>query len=198
MRKSIIVLTVILMMMLVACGKNNHSAYSEIYESYGNIENYCAVVEVKVTGDKTASEYKARQYYVAPDLYRLDFVSEGMSDISCVLNGERLYFKDPDGNVTEFDKYIPEEKYYIFIADFMERYVKSETAKNISKGSETVLELRESDENPQRASMKLYIDNKTQCPKRLETYNENGEKVIEAKFSDFKMNTKIDKKIFEI
>ena len=198
MRKSIIVLTVILMMMFVSCGKDNHSDYSEIYESFGNIENYCAMVDVTVSGDKDTSQYRARQYYVAPDLYRIDFISEGMEEINCVLKGDKLYFKGPDGKVTEFGKYIPEEKYYIFITDFMERYIKSETAKSVSRGNETVLELKEGDENPQRASMKLFINNKNYEPKRLETYNKDGEKVIEAKFSDFKMNTKIDKKIFEL
>ncbi|MBE7011184.1 MAG: hypothetical protein E7415_00755 [Ruminococcaceae bacterium] len=198
MKKGIIVLTVILMMTLISCGKNNHSDYSEIYESFSNIENYCAVVDVTVSGDEKASEYRARQYYVAPDLYRLDFISEGMEDISCVLNGEKLHFKGPDGKVTEFEKYIPEEKYYIFITDFMERYVKSETAKSYRRGNKTVLELEESGENPQRASMKLYINNRTRLPDKLQTFNEKGEKVMEAEFSDFKMNTKIDKKIFEL
>ncbi len=198
MRKSIIALTVILMMMLFSCGKNSHSDYSEIYESFGDIENYYATVEVTVSGNESESQYKARQYYVAPDLYRLDFISEGMENVSCVLKEDKLYYKGPDGEVSEFDKYVPEEKYYIFLTDFMERYIKSETAKSVSKGNETVLELKESSENPHRASMKFYINNKNYEPKRLETYNDKGEKVIEAKFSDFKKNTKIDKKIFEL
>lgn len=198
MKKSIIVLTVILMMTLFSCGKNSHSDYSEIYESFSNIENYYATVEVTVKGNEGESKYKARQYYVSPDLYRMDFVSEGMEDVSCVLKGNRLYYKGPNGEITEFDKYVPEEKYYIFLTDFMERYIKSETAKSGSKADETVLELKESNEKPHRASMKFYINNKNYEPKKLETYNDKGEKVIEAKFSGFKKNTKIDKKIFEL
>ena len=192
-----IVLAIVLMMTLFSCG-NSHSDYSEIYESFSDIENYYATVSVTVRGNEGENNYKARQYYASPDLYRMDFVSEGMEDVSCVLKGNRLYYKGPDGEVTEFDKYVPEEKYYIFLTDFMERYIKSETAKNVSKGNETILELKESDENPPRASMKLYIDNKNYEPKKLETYNDKGEKVIEAEFSGFKKNTKIDKKIFEL
>ena len=192
-----IVLAIVLMMTLFSCG-NSHSDYSEIYESFGDIENYYATVSVTARGNEGETNYKARQYYASPDLYRMDFVSEGMENVSCVLKGNRLYYKGPDGEVTEFDKYVPEEKYYIFLTDFMERYIKSETAKSVSKGNETILELKESDENPHRASMKLYIDNENYEPKKLETYNDKGEKVIEAKFSGFKKNTKIDKKIFEL
>ena len=61
-----------------------------------------------------------------------------------------------------------------------------------------MLELEESDEKPHRASMKFYIDNKSFEPSKLETYNDKGEKVIEVKFSGFKKNTEIDKKIFEL
>ena len=197
MKKSMIVLAIVLMMTLFSCG-NSHSDYSEIYESFGDIENYYATVSVTVRGNEGENKYKARQYYASPDLYRMDFVSEGMEDVSCVLKGNSLYYKGPSGEVTEFDKYVPEEKYYIFLTDFMERYIKSETAKSVSNGNETVLELKESDENPHRASMKFYIDNKNYEPMKLETYNDKGEKVTEAKFSGFKKNTKIDKKIFEL
>lgn len=197
MKKGIIVLTVILMMMLFSCGKDKHGNYSDIYESFGNIENYCANITVKTKGED-GSSYTARQYYLAPDLYRLDFTSEGMENTSCILKGDKLYFIGPDGVVTEIDKYVPEEKYYVFVTDFMERYIKSETAKSVGEGNKTILELEEGDGEMERALVRLHINNKNNTPEKMETFNHNGEKVIEVRFSGFKMNTKIDKKIFNI
>ena len=198
MKKGIIVLTVILMITLTACGRNSHGDYSKIYESYGNIKNYTADIEVTVSAGENISDYKARQYYMAPDLYRVDYISEEMEDISCVLSGNTLKFKSPDGKVTDFDGYIPGEKYYIFITDFMERYCKSESAKSSASRGRTVLELEETGDNPQRAAMKLWINNKTGLPEKMITYNKDGEEAIVVKYSNFKMNKKMNKKIFEL
>ena len=79
MKKSMIVLAIVLMMTLFSCG-NSHSDYSEIYESFSDIENYYATVSVTVIGNEGENKYKARQYYASPDLYRMDFVSEGMEN----------------------------------------------------------------------------------------------------------------------
>ncbi len=185
------------MMMLTGCGRNNHNRYSEIYESYGNIENYQANIKVTVTSGDGKSVYTAREYYKEPDLYRIDYISKGMEGISCVLSGETLSFKDTDGKVTEFKGYVPNEKYYIFITDFIERYCKSEGAKSYSKGNKTVLELKEENDDPNCAVTKLWID-KNNEPFKLVTYNDKGEERVVAEFSDFKMNGKIDKKLFDI
>lgn len=198
LKKSIIAMAVILMITLTGCGKNDHNSYSKIYESYGNIENYSADIKVTVSSDAGESEYTAKQYYAAPDLYRIDYTSEGLEKISCVLSGETLKFKDADGTVTEFKGYVPNEKYYIFITDFMERYCKSESAKSLSKGSSTILQLPEETKDPNRALMKLWVKNKTNEPLKLITYDDGGEERVKVEFENFKMNGKIDKKIFEL
>ena len=198
MKRSIIALAVILMMTLSSCGKGNHSDYSKVYESYGDIKNYAATVKVTTNPGTDESVYTANQYYVAPDLYRIDYTSEGMENTSSVLKGNKLYFKGPDGNVTEFNGYVPHEKYYVFITDFMERYIKTEKAKNNPKGKKTVLELKENRNDPQRASMKLFINNKDYSPEKLVTYNDSGDEVIVVEFKNFKMNDGINKKIFDL
>ncbi len=198
MKKGIIAMAVILMIMLTGCKGNDHQGYSEIYESYGNIQNYTADIKVTVLSDGGDTVYTAKQYYLEPDLYKVDYTSETMKGISCVLQGESLKFKDTDGKVTEFKGYVPREKYYIFITDFMERYCKSEAAKSVSKGGKTILECAEENAETNDALMKLWIKNKTNAPIKLVTYNQKGEEKIIVEFDNFKMNTKIDKKLFDI
>lgn len=198
LKKGIIATTVILMIMLTACGGGKHSDYSKIYESYGNIQSYSADIEVTVITGDSERTYTATQYYAAPDLYRIDYTSEEMEGISCVLSGDKLSYKGPGGEVTEFEDYIPGEKYYIFMTDFMERYCKSEEAQNTAKRGRTILHLEENGDNPHRASMELWIKNKTGLPEKMITYNDKGEERVIVKFENFKMNEGIDKKVFDL
>ncbi len=198
MKKGIIALAVILMMTLTGCGKSDHSQYSEIYESYGSIKNYSADIKVTALSDEGKTTYTAREYYKEPSLFRLDYTSEGMKGISCVLDGETLKFKDTDGKVTEFKGYVPSERYYIFISDFMERYCKSENAESISKGNNTVLSLKEEGNDPNCHKTELWIKNKTNVPLKMITYDQKGKERIIVEFSDFKMNIKTDKKLFTL
>ena len=121
------------MITLTSCGRSSHDDYSKIYESYGKIENYSADIEVTVVSGGDTTEYTATQYYSSPDSYRVDYTSEGMERVSCVLKGDTLEFKGADGAVSEFPGYIPNEKYYIFITDFMERYCKSSASCSLSQ-----------------------------------------------------------------
>ncbi len=198
MKRGIIATAIILMIPLTSCQRSGHDDYSKIYESYGNIENYSADIEVNVVSGGSRTEYFATQYYMSPDLYRVDYKSEGMENASCVLNGDKLRFKDSEGTVSEFSGYIPEEKYYIFITDFMERYYKSEMAESTFGKNEVILSLLEDGENSARPLMKLWVNSKTFAPKKLITYNDNGDEIIIVTYQNFKMNTKMDKKIFDM
>ena len=197
LKKSIIALVIILMTMLVSCGKNSHGDYSKIYERYSHIESYSAQIKVTAFTDGEKTVYTANQSYLAPKMYRLDYTSDIMKGISCVLNGGRLYYRDAEENMTEFKGYIPHEKYYIFINDFFERYCKTEDAKSQQKGNYTVLTLKENNDNPHRAYMQVFID-KNSIPKKLLTYNEKGEIAIEVEFLKFNMDEKLSKKDFEL
>ena len=198
MKKGIIAMAVILMMTMCGCQKDNHKEYSKIYENYGDIKNYSADIDVMVVSSDGETKYSAKQYYMAPDLYRLDYTSEDMQGISCVLSGENLSFMDKEGNVTDFRGYVPNEKYYIFLNDFMERYCKSEDAKSSVEKGKTVLEVLGEEDDPNRAKMRLWVDNKSYIPIKLVTYNDKDEERVIVEFKNFKMNTKIDKKLFDV
>ncbi len=198
MKKGIIAMAVILMMTMVGCGKDEHSQYSKIYERYGNIENYSADISVKVISKDGESVYKAKQYYAEPDLYKIEYTSSDMKGISCVLEGESLKFRDKDGNITKFQGYVPNEKYYIFITDFMERYCKSEAAKSSQRNGKTILEVQGEGNDPMNAKMELWVNSKTGNPVKLITYNQKNEPRVIVEYDSFKINTKIDKKIFDL
>ncbi len=197
MKKSIVAFVIILMIALVSCGKNNHNDYSRIYESYSHINSYTAKIKVSVKSENKVTVYTAKQSFLSPQMYRLDYTSDIMEGISCVLKDDKLYYKNKEGDVTEFNGYIPHEKYYIFLNDFFERYCKSEEAKSLAKGKYTVLTLKENGENPHRAYMELYVDKEYE-PKKLITYNDKGENVIQVEFLEFKLNTKLSEKNFSL
>ncbi len=195
MKKSIIALTFILMTMLCGCKKSDYESYSKAYESLLSMESYSADIEVTVFSQGGKTKYRAKQYYAAPDCYRVDFEDGETGKTVCVLKGETLKFRAADGEVTEFSGYVPSEKYYIFIADFMERYCKSEASKSGAKGKATVLSVPK---NGERLAMKLYTDKSGTAPKKLVSYDEDGEEKIIVEFENFKMNAKMNKKLFDI
>ena len=182
---------------LVSCGGNNHSDYSKIYERYHNINSYTAKVKVTVNSDDGQSVYTAKQSFLHPGMYKLDYTSDVMKGISCVLKNDVLYYKDTEGKVSEFKGYIPYEKNYIFINDFFERYCKSEEAQSRAKGNYTVFTLKENNKTPHRAYMELYTDKK-QKPHKLITYNDKGEKVIIVEFTEFNADAPLSEKDFKL
>ncbi len=197
MKKSIIALVIMLMTTLVSCGGNGHGDYSKIYESYYKMNDYTAKVKVTVNSESGENVYTANQSFLSSGMYRIDYTSDIMEGINCVLKDEVLYYKDAEGTVNEFKGYVPYEKNYIFINDFFERYCKTEEAKSRSEGSRTILTLKENSDNPHRAYMELYL-NKKQEPERLITYNDKGKKVIMVEFLEFNLNTGLKEKDFKL
>ena len=98
----------------VSCGGNDHSDYSKIYESYHKMNDYTAKVKVTVKSENGDNVYTAKQSFLSSGMYRLDYTSDIMEGISCVLKDEVLYYKDAEGTVNEFKGYVPYEKNYIF------------------------------------------------------------------------------------
>lgn len=193
MKKSIVCAALILMTMLCGCG-GGHDAYTKIYEGLTKLENYKAEVEV-VTGGET---YNATEYYLSPDMFRVDYTDSDMGGVSCSLVGDTLSFKGDDGKITKFSGYVPNEKFYIFVADFMKNYCTKESGKHSKKGRFTVLETTADEDNPAAAAQKLWINNETGLPDKMITYNKKGEKTVTVNFKTFEMNTKINKNTFKL
>ncbi|MEG2380241.1 MAG: hypothetical protein RSB38_00935 [Oscillospiraceae bacterium] len=198
-----LVFSIILMITLSGCKTSvNHDAYSEIYERYNEIKSYTAVATIETASNKATNTYKVKQYYTAPDKYRMD-VMDGDNNVktSYIFNGANVYLKSANGGTTNIENYVVQDKDYMFIPDFFKSYYGSEEsfaeASNNMSGEQTRLNSEAKTPNPKRNSQSVWIDNKTYVPSKLETYDVDNTAVITVKYEEFKLNEKIEDKMYK-
>ncbi len=194
---------IILTITLSGCttDKLNHDIYSRIYQRYSDIKSYTAVIDVTVYSNVKEGKYTLKQYYKAPGSYRVDVLRpENMTGSGCMFYEDGLYLYS-NGNGEKLDGYIPSDKNYMFLVDFFENYYKGEeTAAAVTKdisGEQTVLTSMAAGENEYRFCQKLWIDNKTCLPAKLETFDINNKPVISVVFTEFELNPKINDDVFK-
>ncbi len=198
------VFAVILMMSAAGCGTKivSHDIYSEIYEKYNDMKSYTAEAEVTVISNSTSKQYTMRQYYTADGKYKTEILQpQNIAGTSCVFVGGDVYLNSAFGAHTLLEQYIPSDKDCLFIPDFFSGYYRSEenavTSVSDLSGTQTKLTSLLDGSNRYRFEQSLWVDNKTLLPSRMETYDVNGDMVLQVVFRDFKYNDKIDASVFD-
>jgi len=186
----------------VSCGKNSNAG--KIRKLYENIESYTAEISVTVNSNRTSKTYSIFQYYRSPDSYREDMIlpDGGIGARYIFANGSAaLIPPNGSGAVTLDGGRLAENKNFMFLPDFFAGYYNSQgtkiTAGGDLSGSMTVLELPLSGNNVHRFYQKLWMDDKTCLPVKLETYDINMNPMITAVYKEFKLNEKLNDSIFE-
>jgi len=149
-----------------------------------------------------------RQYYRAPDMFREDVLApENLAGMTYVFTGGTMLIIPPnEGESIQFEN-IPENRSYTFLPEFFRRYFDSQvttvavTTEAIDETSvddtETVLEVTLDGGNTYRAAQKLWIDNETLQPLRLETHDASGTPLVTVVFTEFNLNERVDDEIFD-
>ncbi len=202
---SAVIYALILMISLTACKgqKVSHDSYKKIYDMYGNIKSYTAEAEITVKSNLTENVYTVKQYYLAPDNYKMEIVSpKDLSGTGYSLCDGRINMQSNFGEVFSLEDYVPEDRNYVFINDFFEGYYKSEdayveTGKTSLNDECTVLKNVLSEQNPYRYSQCMWISNASLEPRKLVTYDMDNNEVLSVEFKSFSINGDIDKKIFK-
>lgn len=194
---------VILMISLFsACSHGGaHSAYEEIYERYNNLESFYAEAKITAINSRSKNVYCVRQFYAAPDKFSLVVDSpEEVAGSGYVFSGGSYTVRSGFGKDESVEIGSPDGKNALLLADFFSAYYKSESAsaeagKGFS-GGVTVMECLLESRNERQFKQKLFIDNKTFLPIRLETYDINGDLSFTVEYTEFKRNCRIDESNF--
>lgn len=205
MKKSIAIIMVgILMMSLMGCSaKSGHDAYKEIYKRFNDFESYYAEAVITARNDRSENVYHVRQFYKAPDMYSMVVDGpEAVAGSGYVFKNGEVILKSGFGKSEVLSIASPTERSYFCVADFFEEYYKSEetavaTSGGVFNGETTVMSCQISGKNPNMFSQKLWIDNKTFLPLKLETYDVNNRVVMTVEYNDFKRNCDIEDTFFE-
>ncbi len=204
MKRCIAVFSVIVLAMsLGACKKNDgHNDYREIYERYNKMTSYSATAEVIVRNERTENSYVARQLFLAPDKFLSEVVApEEIEGSGFVFKEGALALKS--GN--EADVMIGDVPLVnvgvLSVNSFFESYYKSEETIVLASGSAfeeaTILECFLNSKNRNRFRQRLWVDNKTYLPLKLETYDIENKPVVTVIFREFDRNCKFDESEFD-
>ena len=191
----------VLMISLGACGFDGHDVYKEIYKRYNDMKTFRAVAEVTVVNERTENVYLVRQLFAAPDKFLLEVLEPAeIAGSGYVCKNGEFVIKSGFGHNEELMSWSGLAQGSLFVNDFFEEYFKSEeTAVNVSKNSDggaTVLECYLSGKNEKQFMEKLWIDNKTFLPIRMETYDINKELVVKVEFKEFTRDCHVDESEF--
>lgn len=190
-----------LMISLGACGFDGHDIYKEIYKRYNNMKTFQAVAEVTVVNERTENVYVVKQLFAAPDKFLLEVLEPAdIAGSGYVCKNGEFVIKSGFGHNEEVVNWSGLAHGVLFVNGFFEEYFKSEeTAVNVSKNSDggtTVLECYLSGKNEKQFMEKLWIDNKTFLPVRMETYGINKELVLKVEFKEFERDCQFDESEF--
>ena len=204
-KASAVVITLILMLSLTSCrgGSVSHDNYKKIYDVYSNIESFTAEAEITVKSNLTENTYSVKQYYLAPDNYKMEILSPAnLSGTGYSFCDGRINMQSSYGEVFSLEDYVPEDKSYVFINDFFEGYYKSEdafveTGKTSLNDECTVLKNVLSEGNPYRYSQCMWISNRDFTPRKLVTYDMDNNEVLTVIYKKFSINENLKKDIFK-
>lgn len=197
------ILGVILMISLAGCGAvGHHDVHKEIYKRYYSPKSYYAEAELTITNDRSRNVYHVRQFYLAPDKYSVVVDSpENVAGSGYVFKDGTVLLKSGFGK-NEKLPCTPDGRSSSCLADFFAEYYKSEEASvSVSGGvvnePETVMSCQLSGKKTNMFSQKLWINNETFLPVKLETYDADNNAVVTVTYNEFKLNCDLDDSFFE-
>ncbi len=193
MKKGISVLLAgILMISLTACQRD---VSKRIFKKYQDLESYRVTADVTVHGNKGSSVYEMNQSYRAPDSYRVDIVKpEHLVGTTSVSTEGKLRLKRDD-RVEEIQLFAGREETDILFPDgLLREFLARDPLPELTEGEDGTILLTGviANGNSYRMSQNLMLDGKSLLPKRLITYNKDGDEVFRVEYRDFELNAKIE------
>lgn len=198
MKKGIsVILTVILMMSLIACGGDVNQ---RVNRRYRNLQSYTARVKVTVTGNKGQQVYQMSQSFRAPDQYRIEILApERMQGTVCVISGRNIWMRSAGDLAIQMEQgFFQEEKDYLFLQDFLTDYFDREELPELTVNQEgrILLSAPRRGDSKYRFSQNLEIDKSSNLPKFLITYDEDGSEVVRVEYENFEPEAEIADSVF--
>jgi len=200
---AVIFAALVLMITLASCGgKMKHDSYKRVYDRYNDIKSFVAEADVTVKTNLTANTYTVKQYYLAPDNYKMEITApESLAGTGYTVCNGKINMHSGTGEIFVLEDYIPEDKNYVFINDFFESYYKSEDAFVETSGGITedctVLKNMLSEDNPYRHSQCIWINNADLSPEKLVTYDMEDNEVLSVEFKSFDFDSELEKELFK-
>ncbi len=198
MKKGISIwIIVILMISLTACKGDENTKLSKRYK---DLKSYTAQVTVTVTGNKGAAVYRLSQSYRTPDEYRVEVLEPARMDGTVsVIRGQEMWLRSAGTPAMRLEQgNLEEQTDTLFLAEFLKAYFDRETVPVLSPNQEGIMVLTapERGNSRYRFTQELWIDATSNLPKRLITYDEDGNEMVRVEYDTFVPDAEIEDSVF--
>lgn len=202
MRKFLFLAMVLLT--LTACSEEvETSTYEKIHEKLISMESFSYNAEVKYISNKGETEYEVNILGKSTGEYKMETISPKSAKGSIILfDGKMIWQYNPkiDGKISSesSDKQARSE---ILISSFVENYIKTKNGAvksgSFDESKCTVLDAEINGKSKIFSQEKLWVDNDTLIPIKLEIYDNEQKTRAVVVFKDFKYNPNIPENTFK-
>lgn len=192
---------IITLLLLVSCKKTND--VDAIKKKISNLSSYCAVSRIIIYSSKGTSEYKIQQYYLEPNLIKLETLEpDYLKGKILVTSGEAWKIYHPLINNSFLVDKLKDDDELIYLGIIQKNMISLEDVeyKKISRnGKEYItLNFKLPNGNEYRNSVILYINREEYNPEFMEILDIEGVTRVSVTYSNFQYNPKLDNSIFKL
>lgn len=184
------------------CGGGKISDYDKMQKRLVEMTSYICEADIKYISPKTENTYKAKQWVLSDGRYKIETTEpEEVKGNIILYDGNLLWQYNPKLE-SKISLNTPDkpERVQINIFTFLSNMVNSQDvgveSSSMDKSLYTVFEAKIPGNSKYFAHEKLWLDNETLNPARLEIYDTEGEMRAEVVFSSFEYNPKIEDDVF--
>ncbi len=196
-------LVLMISFLLAGCSKiNTYSVYEKLYNCYNGMHAFKADVAVTSFSNNSENKYTLTQYYKAPGMKRIEYISEkGGSNVTLINGDKGKIISDYTTEPYELSDLDVEEKDYLMLNTFFDVYYSSEeTSVKTSGGKkdgQLILSAETGISNPYKQSIELVVDSKTLNPIKMTVKNDKGKPTLCVEYIKFQLNPQLEDTIFK-
>lgn len=195
---------IIFSIIFTGCSKEKLSDYDKLQKNLIEMNSYICDAEVKYISNKGENTYQTKQWALSDGRYKIETLSPDDVKGGVVLfDGKMIWQYNPqiDSKVSLNNPDKP-ERTQINIFTFLSNMVKSQDvgveSATLDESLYTVFEAKIPGSSKFFSTEKLWVENKTMLPARLEIYDTDLKTRVEAEFKNFQYNPKIEDSIFSL
>ena len=124
------------MITTAGCGTINQ----KIDKNFKDMKSYIATVKITVNGNKSTTEYRAKQFWESPDKYRVEIIEpERMSGTVTVYTDNEIFMQSKDTPKQRIERGLSvPDKDFMFISDFVNEYYILDQMPEFQNGDEVI------------------------------------------------------------
>ncbi|WIF95325.1 LolA family protein [Caminicella sporogenes] len=205
MKYKIFLISIFIILILVGCReKSDEQLFYDVQKFITSLDSYTCTAYITIYGNKEPETYIVKQWYKAPDKYRIDIEKpEELRGKTTIYNGNKVLIRHPkigQGWIMENYKNTVEQK--MFLGYFIHNYLNNENGKikkqTIKKIDYLLFETEIPGEHPYFNREKLWFEIKKYYPYRLQILDINDKIRVDIKYRNFEYNQKIKDDVFKI